>query len=175
MIIAGSFIATSLYGVFVFLLFVTSNIGHNILSKIFTFYYIGVAPTYFLHYFYVWNIGITMNKNLNNDLRKNTGFFKISMIFVGIYIIVFICGFIYTASHPAPANFFVKIVPFHAVTMILVACNVFFAARSLKTYEKQREVKAEELLFDLFMILLFPVGIFFLQPRINKYVKEFEE
>ncbi len=48
----------------------------------------------------------------------------------------------------------------------LIIC-LNFVARRLKTAELQRVVKFKEFSIELFMMWLFPVGVWILQPEIN--------
>jgi hypothetical protein len=45
-----------------------------------------------------------------------------------------------------------------------------FPVRVLKSIELEREAKFGDYLGDFFLILFFPIGIWFLQPRIRKIV-----
>ena len=45
---------------------------------------------------------------------------------------------------------------------------VYFAAKTLKTIELNKEFKFKELSRVFFLILFLPIGIWFIQPRINK-------
>ncbi len=46
----------------------------------------------------------------------------------------------------------------------------YFAAKSIKVAEKQDKVSFWNPMGTLFLILIFPIGIWFLQPRINRLV-----
>ncbi len=174
-IVAGSLIATTIYSSVLVVMFFKSSIDKTMFLRLLTIYFAGISIPYIMHFFWTWNIGFTLNRHLPEDLQKSSTFFKFSMIFSFAYSFTFVCGFLMSAAHPMSTAFFVGVVPFHAVVTALSAYNMFFAARSLKMYELKREVQTEEFLFNLFMILLFPIGIFFLQPKINQFAKEIED
>ncbi len=174
-IVAGSLIASTIFGSVLFVSFLTSSFDKNILLKLFTTYFVGTSIPYIIHFFWTWNIGFTLNRHLPEDLKKSSTFFKFSMIFSFAYTVTFAFGFMLSVTHPLSAGFFVGIVPFHAVVTALSAYNIFYAARSLKLYELKRKVQTEDILYNLFMILIFPIGIFFLQPKVNQFAKEIED
>jgi peptidoglycan/LPS O-acetylase OafA/YrhL len=51
---------------------------------------------------------------------------------------------------------------------------LFFPGRSLRTIENKRTADFGECIGDFFLVAFLPIGIWFLQPRINKIVDEQE-
>lgn len=49
---------------------------------------------------------------------------------------------------------------------------LMFPARVLNSLEKQRKATVGECIADFFLIVFLPIGIWFLQPRINKVVEQ---
>jgi hypothetical protein len=45
---------------------------------------------------------------------------------------------------------------------------IYFNAKSLKSVELQRDVTFSDYAADFFLFLFFPIGIWFIQPRINR-------
>lgn len=50
-----------------------------------------------------------------------------------------------------------------------------FPVRLLNTIEKEREVTFSDYILDSFLVIFFPIGIWILQPRINRIAKHFGE
>jgi len=50
--------------------------------------------------------------------------------------------------------------------------SIAFPAKTLKSIELRRKASFGEYLGDFFLIVFLPVGIWFLQPRVNRIIKE---
>ncbi|WP_291727883.1 hypothetical protein [Bernardetia sp.] len=68
----------------------------------------------------------------------------------------------------------IAILILHIVSIFGVLYTIYFAAKTLKTVELQREVSFREFASEFFMFLFFPIGIWILQPRINDIVEKQE-
>jgi len=51
---------------------------------------------------------------------------------------------------------------------------LYFVAKTLKTVELQREVSFNDFIAEFFLTWFFPIGVWILQPRINKMIKEYD-
>lgn len=49
---------------------------------------------------------------------------------------------------------------------------MFFVAKTIKTVELQRQVKFGDFAGEFFLILYYPIGIWIIQPKINKMMEE---
>jgi hypothetical protein len=49
---------------------------------------------------------------------------------------------------------------------------LYFTAKTLKSAEMQREAHFSDYIGDFFLLWFYPVGIWFIQPRINRIVQE---
>jgi hypothetical protein len=49
---------------------------------------------------------------------------------------------------------------------------LYFVAKTFKTVELQREVSFSDFVGEFFMIWFYPVGIWIIQPKINKMIEE---
>lgn len=56
----------------------------------------------------------------------------------------------------------------HITYLINALYCTFFCAQRLKSIELKRPVTLSEYALDILLIILFPIGIWFLQPRVNK-------
>ena len=69
-------------------------------------------------------------------------------------------------------SMFAVIVPLHLFSMFCIFYSLYFVAKTFKTVELQREVKFSDFAGEFFMIWFYPVGIWIIQPRINKFLEE---
>lgn len=60
------------------------------------------------------------------------------------------------------------IIPAHLISMAGIFYSLYFAARALKSVELQRSVSFNDFRREFFLLWFFPVGIWLIQPRINR-------
>ena len=63
------------------------------------------------------------------------------------------------------------IFPLHILSMFGLLYSFYFVAKTFKTVELQREVTFSDFAGEFFMLLFFPIGIWVIQPKINKMIK----
>jgi hypothetical protein len=129
---------------------------------------------------WMWQVGVNLQKLLPEELRMKTTAFKIFLILPVVYITFFITGFIYMFTHiiavggdqPPTQFFFVFIIifPLHLFSMFCMFYCIYFTARTLKTLELMRRVTASDYIGEFFLVWFFFVGVWILQPKINKLV-----
>jgi hypothetical protein len=126
---------------------------------------------------WIWSMVIFLIPMIAKDERPRSKLFKICFWIPTIYIF-YILGFMYF-------NFFVRKVPsfdaelelkIHIVLIILsVLCITYglsFAARTIKTAELKRNLKVRDYLPEVVLMILTPIGLWNIQPRINKITGE---
>jgi len=89
----------------------------------------------------------------------------VSMVFAYTIIIVAGVGKSYLAFLPL----------FQLVALFCVFYIFYFNAKSLKAVELQRPVTFGDYIGEFFLLLFFPIGVWIIQPRINKIFEEKEE
>lgn len=64
---------------------------------------------------------------------------------------------------------------FMALSLFVTFCAFYqywFIAKTIKTAELQRDVKFSEYVGEFFLVWFYPIGVWILQPTINKLVAE---
>ena len=122
---------------------------------------------------WLWSLGISLNTIVNEKQRMNIRLFKIFLIFLLIYVLAttVLMQIIYdTTSYPIllPAILF----PVHLFSLFCFLYCIRLVAKSLKMAEIKKTAVLKEYLGDFFLIWFFPIGIWFIQPRINKLFKK---
>ena len=64
------------------------------------------------------------------------------------------------------------IVPLHLFSMFCIFYSLYFVAKTFKTVELQRQVSFSDFAGEFFMIWFYPIGIWIVQPKINKMIEE---
>lgn len=129
----------------------------------------------FIGIFFGWfyALGTNLHKKLPETVTMNLTKFKIFLFIPVVYMLilsVFMFGMfsiISTGAEPNP-TFLVLIVPLHLFSMFCIFYCLYFIAKALKAVELQKPVKFSDYVGEFFLIWYFPVGIWIIQPRVNK-------
>ncbi|MBL7932692.1 MAG: hypothetical protein JNL60_12360 [Bacteroidia bacterium] len=129
------------------------------------------AVFFFFGWFYT--LGTRLYQKLPPTVTMKLGLFKFFLFFPSIYLVIFSClmYLMFTNLEPGgqPSPFiFVIIFPLHIFSMFCIFYCIYFNAKVLKAVELQRPVTFSDYAGEFFMIWMFPIGIWILQPRINK-------
>lgn len=125
----------------------------------------------FIGWFYA--LGTNLNKKLPDTVKMNLTKFK-WFLFIPLGYMLFLCVFMFGLAknlsgggQPNPA-ILLLIVPLHLFSMFCIFYCLYFNAKSLKAVELQRPVTFSDYAGEFFLIWIFPIGVWILQPRINK-------
>lgn len=137
--------------------------------------------TNFVFMSWLWSIGVGLNKSLPHENSLNIKTFKTLFYFVNSYIfIIFIISNITSRIIFDPIfneyvvllnNLYIVIIPVHLFSIFCLIYLLYFVSKTIKSIELMKEVKFGEFVGELFLFWLFPVGIWFIQPRINKIIE----
>ena len=64
------------------------------------------------------------------------------------------------------------IIPLHLFSMFCIFYCLYFVAKTFKTVELQREVSFSDFAGEFFLFWFFPIGIWIVQPKINKMIED---
>lgn len=110
-----------------------------------------------------WALGTFLNSVNSERLRLKMGFFHFALI----YPIAYIC-----AAGPFFLNpnlsMIAIIFPLHFFAMFCLFYDLYFAAKSLAMVETGRRATFYDYAGPFFLMWFFPIGIWFIQPRINR-------
>ena len=67
---------------------------------------------------------------------------------------------------------FAVIFPLHIFSMFCIFYCLYFVAKTIKTIELQRQVTFSDFAGEFFLIWFFFIGVWILQPRINKMIAD---
>jgi hypothetical protein len=135
-----------------------------------------------------WSVAIGLKKfipaGIEMKTKKFKTFFFIPVIYLSLFLIFISCIFTYVSGNNfivqtlplAPLFFgvFALIIPLHLFCMFCLFYSIYFIAKTLKTIELQREVSFSDFMGEFFLVWFFPIGVWILQPRINKFMSSVE-
>jgi len=100
--------------------------------------------------------------------------FLLLIAYLPIYVFNFFVGVFEQVDSVAPMKMVGFVLGVFAIQMVMLFCflNMIYAvAKTIKTVEESRELRFVDFVGDFFFILfLFPIAIWFIQPRINKII-----
>ncbi len=172
--------------VLMIILFATLMTQHNprpeSVFPIFFIFPIIALIAFTVQFYWQWSVATGLNGYLNPEtrlrLKRFKFFFFVPLIYFGI---IFIGGsfilpqFQFGNGQPPSIGF---VLPFILIMMLMHFFSIFcliyiiyFIAKTLKSVELQREAHFSDYIGEFFLMWFFPVGIWFIQPRINKIVQ----
>jgi hypothetical protein len=110
-----------------------------------------------------WSLGSFLNSIVRPDLRLNVRFFQFALAYPPVYMAVFQVVF----ERPTTA-YVTAMFPFHLLAMFCVFFDLKFVSQSLAMAETGRAVSFYDYAGPFFLLWFFPVGIWFVHPRINR-------
>lgn len=120
------------------------------------------------------SFGINLNKLVPAEIRPGNRMFRYGIVIAGLYMVVFQLIFLNLVSTENDGNpvLLAFMVPLHMLSMFFLFYGLFFLAKNLAFAEKKERVSASFFMGDFFLFWFYPIGVWFLQPRINRLVKE---
>lgn len=129
--------------------------------------HISIAIYFGLFYFWIYSIGKILNKN-------NSEFIKRMNIWWVLFSFSFIPVIINYRNHFLEPHFEVNmwlIVFSGFLCFFSLVKIVIYTAKTLKKAESNKDYKTIDLLKDIFLIYFLIIGVWFIQPRLNKLIK----
>ncbi len=112
---------------------------------------------------WLWSMGSFLNSIGQPTLRLRPGFFRFALLYPAVYIIVFLV--LFGTTKPA---LLAIIFPLHFFAMFCLFYDLYFVAKSLALTETRKPVSFYDYAGSFFLLWFFPVGVWFIQPRINR-------
>ncbi len=107
-----------------------------------------------------------LNHRLPDTVAMNLKRFEFFFFTPFVYVLVLSISLMSMQEVPPVA--FLLIVPAHLFCMFCMFYCLYFFAKSLKAVELQRDVTSSDYLDIFFLIWFFPIGLWMIQPRINR-------
>jgi len=118
-------------------------------------------------FLWFWSMGSFVNSIVQPKLRMKSGFFRVALIFPPCYFVFFIATF----QNPSPRLLGV-ILPLHVFAMVCMFYLLYFVSKSLVLAETSKSASFYDYAGPFFLLWFFPVGIWIVQPRVNRLYSE---
>jgi hypothetical protein len=124
---------------------------------------------------WIWSVCTVLHKHLPPGVDLNLVQFQL-MFAIPIVYCLFILGWIniatftgeYGSGYDVGASITIAIIVMHLVSIACILLGVRFAAKTLKSIELGRLAKFGDYAGEFFLIWFSPIGIWVLQPRLNR-------
>jgi len=131
---------------------------------------------------WLWSVAVGLQNKVPVSVTMKVKKFKLFFTFPLVYMLAFLAFFSaimssLEANNPEPGSalvgsIFAVVVPLHLFAMFCFLYTFYFVAKTFKTVELQREVTFGDFAGEFFLLWFYPIGIWILQPKINKMIEE---
>jgi len=135
-----------------------------------------------IYFGWFWAVGVGLQSKVPDHVKMKINRFKILffipvvyIIFISIFVAMSIEGFIENALESDVeqiGQLMTIIVPIHLFAMFCIFHSLYFVAKTIKTVELQREASFSDFISEFFLIWFYPVGVWIVQPKINRMIEE---
>ena len=113
-----------------------------------------------------WATGSFLNSSIAPRRKPGLGLFRFALVYPILYLPLFMAFF-----PPQPAMFAV-LFPLHLLAMFCGFYLLNFVSKSLVTAERGKSVSFRDYASPFFLLWFFPIGVWTVQPRINRLYAE---
>jgi hypothetical protein len=127
---------------------------------------------------WIWAISVALHAKLPPDVPLHLRSFKIYFAIPILYSFVIICWVSYIAfTGGAQLDYTMGVIIgllliFHLVSMVCIVLGIRFAAKTLRSIELGRHARFNDYVGEFFLIWFSLVGIWVLQPKLNKLASD---
>lgn len=129
------------------------------------------SPLIVALYAWIWTIGVVSNRNLADPLRRSTKLFNIAVPFVIVYFLFAVWAWPRTVMSNDPVMSVGIVLFLHMVATAFLVYALIFAARSISSLDRDRLSGFGRSLLFVLAILYFPIGLWWIQPRLNSIAR----
>jgi hypothetical protein len=112
---------------------------------------------------WLWSMGSFLNSVVQPSLRLRLGFFRVALVYPMLYMFVFVA--VFTSANPL---LLAVLFPLHVFAMFCLFYDFYFVSRSLAMAETPKVASFADYAGSFFLLWFFPVGVWFIQPRVNR-------
>lgn len=124
---------------------------------------LGTVLSMFPFFIWVYALGTESIHSLPAIMTMSPVKFKVALIYAAAYSLVVA---IFSLQVIMPYA-----LPFHLVAMFCLFYSIYFVAKCMRSIELQRLATPSDWLLFFLGLWFFPVGVWFIQPRIQRIVK----
>jgi len=112
---------------------------------------------------WLWSLGSFLASIAPPTLRLSLGIFRFALIYTPVYFFAF--NIFFGDLRPLLIAF---VLPLHLLAMFCMVYSLYFVSKSLVSAERGEPVSFSSYAGALFLIWFFPIGVWIVQPRVNR-------
>ncbi|MBL7864186.1 MAG: hypothetical protein JNK10_04880 [Cyclobacteriaceae bacterium] len=136
---------------------------------------------------WLWSVAIGLQPKVPSHIKMKVPKFKVLFFIPVTYIVIIMTGVMillsqpYTPSENNQPNVgliglsMLVIIPLHLFSIFCIFYCLYFAAKTMMTAELQRETSFSDFAGEFFLFWFHPIGVWVIQPRINKLAENLDE
>ncbi len=121
---------------------------------------------------WMWRVGYLLYRRLPAQIKISPVYLHLGATYFVLYTLLFLytLGLVKESvlEGNLPYGMLLLLAPMHLLATFCLLYIIYFAARSLVSVERQRVVSTSEFTGAYLLFMFLPIGIWFLQPRLNK-------
>ncbi len=128
-----------------------------------------------------WSIAVGLQSKVPAGIKMKVNRFRLFFFIPLVYLVLFLLfiayglgGFVESGQEPSASAIGIIIgvvLPIHFFVIFCLFYCLYFVAKTFKTVELQREVTFSDFAGEFFLFWFYPVGVWIVQPKINKMVE----
>lgn len=128
-----------------------------------------------------WSVAMGLQPKVPAQVKMKVQKFKVFFFIPMIYLCAFLLFFAFIPpGQPGTLPdldfgliglFMAIVLPLHFFSMFCIFYSLYFVAKTFKTVELQREVTFSDFAGEFFLFWFFPIGVWIVQPKINRMVE----
>ena len=120
-------------------------------------------------YGWIYSIGVNLLNKMSLTTKRQIMYFKVAVFIPALYMIYFGYNFTKVMLNMLNSGMGGAMIIMHLLTILCTVYMMYVTAKALKSVETQKEsLKLDGFIGEIMLIYVFPIGIWFIQPRINK-------
>lgn len=162
----------------------SANPNSSFMSNYFTLFPILMLILIGVFFGWFWAVAVGLQNKVPANVHMKTNRFKIFFFIPVTYLLLFSVA-IGTMMSGLPdtveggdqpdmdlaGGLIGIILPLHLFSMFCIFYCLYFVAKTIRTVELQRETTFSDFAGEFFLIWFYPIGIWIIQPKINKIVE----
>jgi hypothetical protein len=142
------------------------------------YFFIIMAISMFFYFGWIWTIGNELfQKNANHiPLKLSLKTYNLLMMLIVVFYFMYFLFLTmvfkeFRSFIDSPVTFLLIWFSMLILSLGAMFCHfyfIFFVSKLLKSIETKKEALFSDYILDYILILFFPIGVWFIQPRINK-------
>jgi hypothetical protein len=123
------------------------------------------------YYGWIWSAGIAIHKQSIPDRKRNLNTFKLAFVLALFFFLIVTPILKKVLSENS--QFLIQLIRLASLFSFFYC--IYFTAKGIQNIEKQKNIKSNSIFLDFILIWILPIGIWIIQPRINRILTFKEE